>query len=79
MIRLSRSVVGREEQLRLMRHDAPLALNRVAAMIETYRKDILAAVVSRVDAGYDLYGDEQGASSRPRSQPTSAVRDRLCA
>jgi hypothetical protein len=48
----------REEQLLLIRRDAPLALNRVVAMIETYRDDILAHTRSRVDAGYDIYGTE---------------------
>lgn len=48
----------REEQLRLMRRDAPLALNRVLAMLGTHHQEILAAVLARVDAGYDLYGTE---------------------
>ena len=48
----------REEQLRLIQRDAPLALNRVAAMIATYADDILAQTTSRVDAGYDLYGTD---------------------
>lgn len=48
----------REEQLALMRRDAPLALNRFIAMMETHRDEIIALAVSRVDSGYDIYGTE---------------------
>lgn len=46
----------RDEQLLLIRRDAPLALNRVQAMIGSHFNEILAQTVSRVDAGYDVYG-----------------------
>jgi len=50
--------VNRAEQLKLIHRDAPLALNRVVAMMTLYRDDILANAAARVDAGYDLYGTD---------------------
>ena len=54
----------REEQLRLIQRDAPLAMNRITAMIEAYRGEILQQVLARVDAGFELYGT-QGWSKTP--------------
>ena len=48
----------REEQLRLVQRDAPLALNRVIAMLGEHRAEILTAAAARVDAGYDVFGTE---------------------
>lgn len=48
----------REDQIALMQRDGPLALHRVQAMLGTHGSEILAATISRVDAGYDIYGTE---------------------
>lgn len=48
----------REEQLAQVRRDAPLALNKILAMLGEHRDTILALAASRVDAGYDVFGTE---------------------
>ena len=64
--------MNREEQLLLIRRDGPLAINRVTAMLGTYRSDILTMSSSRLDAGYHVYGTESW-----RKTPYELVQDTL--
>lgn len=49
--------MNHEDQIRLARIDAPLALNRVNAMISEHRAEIIATAIAEIDGGYESKGD----------------------